>query len=122
MAAAGIGCGDALMDLPAEALGLGLHPAREGGGSGNRTLRAGERIGPRIERLDVETVGRSRHEPLVEIGAFQRLFHEAAPHVIGRRRKAVGEFEWRFSVGHGAAALAFLVALALGRGVPAPSL
>ncbi len=97
---AGIGCHDALVDMPAEAFRLDLRPAREGRGSRNRRRGGGQGIGARIKRIDVQPVRGPGHELAVEIGTLQRLFDELAPGLVVCRLEAAGERDRRTHVRH----------------------
>ena len=78
-----IGFDDALMDLPAETLHVGMRAARERRLPRHRRFGARQRVGARIKRLDAQTVGRLGHQLLVEVATLQCLVDELAPLFVG---------------------------------------
>ncbi len=92
-----IGFDDALMDLPAETLHVGMRAARERRLARHRRFGARQRVGARIKRLDAQTVRRLGHQLLVEVATLQCLVDELAPLFVGGGCEVGGE---RGRVGH----------------------
>ena len=92
---AGVRRHDALVDVPAEAHGPRLRPARERSRARHRRLSSGKRIGACVERIYLQPVGSARNKLAVEVGAVERLFDELAPSLVIWRLEAAGERDRR---------------------------
>lgn len=92
---AGVRRHDALVDVPAEAHGPRLHPAREQSRARHRRLSSGKRIGACVERVYLQPVGGARNKLAVEVGAVERLFDEFTPSLVIWRLEAAGERDRR---------------------------